>query len=356
MNVYSDGDDLGKSNATLFDTSRSDRLEEQDAEGDTESPQSTDSEEFSEDGGEDSQFDSSEHHDVPHGASAEMEIEGDFEYVWIFLFLLCLIADESSADSRLVENIRLTDGVSHSGMLGKVWDLSIEENEAEFRDDLRAASGIGRKRKKVNVMSGSTAHNSLTMTYSGNSSHRSRFIVSSSESYWRRQCSLCRQQPPRNDSNYARGHPNRTSRRVCVVSSGTVLRRPARTTKGASTTDHGSTPEPRCRRVGSTSAAVQVRNNKTSFLIALTLHSYNCRELGFIQQALYCYRKLSTLDPTNVDALWDRASLAKESGDLRTVSHPSHQSNNLSNKNSRLFLLHPSGSTFPPCHSQTLSA
>jgi general transcription factor 3C polypeptide 3 (transcription factor C subunit 4) len=47
---------------------------------------------------------------------------------------------------------------------------------------------------------------------------------------------------------------------------------------------------------------------------------YNHRDLGFTQQALYCYRKLHSLDPANVDALWDRASLAKETGDLRTVS------------------------------------
>jgi general transcription factor 3C polypeptide 3 (transcription factor C subunit 4) len=49
-----------------------------------------------------------------------------------------------------VENIRLVDGPSHTGVLGKEWDFNIEEKEAEFRDDLRAASGIGRKRKKVN--------------------------------------------------------------------------------------------------------------------------------------------------------------------------------------------------------------
>jgi hypothetical protein len=46
------------------------------------------------------------------------------------------------------------------------------------------------------------------------------------------------------------------------------------------------------------------------------------REMGYNQQALYCYGKLYSLDPTNVDALWDRASLAKEMGDLRTVRTP----------------------------------
>jgi general transcription factor 3C polypeptide 3 (transcription factor C subunit 4) len=48
-----------------------------------------------------------------------------------------------------VKNIRLVDGPSQTGMLSKEWDFNIEEKEAEFRDDLRAASGIGRKRKKA---------------------------------------------------------------------------------------------------------------------------------------------------------------------------------------------------------------
>ena len=43
------------------------------------------------------------------------------------------------------------------------------------------------------------------------------------------------------------------------------------------------------------------------------------RKHGYNQQALYCYRKVYSLDPSNVDALWDRASLAKEIGDFRTV-------------------------------------
>jgi hypothetical protein len=43
------------------------------------------------------------------------------------------------------------------------------------------------------------------------------------------------------------------------------------------------------------------------------------RREGYHVQALYCYRKLCSLDPDNVHALWDRASLAKEVGELRTV-------------------------------------
>lgn len=43
------------------------------------------------------------------------------------------------------------------------------------------------------------------------------------------------------------------------------------------------------------------------------------RTLGYSNQALYCYGKVYSLDSTNVDALWDRAILAKEIGQLKTV-------------------------------------
>lgn len=43
------------------------------------------------------------------------------------------------------------------------------------------------------------------------------------------------------------------------------------------------------------------------------------REMGFNQQALYCYGKVHSLDQSNLNALWDRAALAKEIGDNRTV-------------------------------------
>ena len=53
--------------------------------------------------------------------------------------------------SRLVQNIRLADESSAVGVLGKEWDLNIEEQEVEFRNDLRAASGIGKSRQKVRL-------------------------------------------------------------------------------------------------------------------------------------------------------------------------------------------------------------
>jgi general transcription factor 3C polypeptide 3 (transcription factor C subunit 4) len=49
-----------------------------------------------------------------------------------------------------VKNIRLQDGASSSAnLLTKEWDFNIAERDAEFKDDLRAASGIGRTRNKV---------------------------------------------------------------------------------------------------------------------------------------------------------------------------------------------------------------
>ena len=34
-------------------------------------------------------------------------------------------------------------------MLNRMWEMNLEEREAEFKDDLRAASGVGKLKKKV---------------------------------------------------------------------------------------------------------------------------------------------------------------------------------------------------------------
>jgi hypothetical protein len=64
-------------------------------------------------------------------------------------FVLIIFIDTTICSSRLIQNIRLADDPSTMGVLGKEWDLNIEEQEVEFRDDLRAASGIGKRRRKV---------------------------------------------------------------------------------------------------------------------------------------------------------------------------------------------------------------
>lgn len=43
------------------------------------------------------------------------------------------------------------------------------------------------------------------------------------------------------------------------------------------------------------------------------------RDLGYLQQALYCYQKVNSLDPSNVYAFWERATIARDMGDFRTA-------------------------------------
>lgn len=47
----------------------------------------------------------------------------------------------------------------------------------------------------------------------------------------------------------------------------------------------------------------------------------NClyRDMGYVQQACYCFRKVLSIDPYDMDALWDRSYLLKVSGDSRKV-------------------------------------
>jgi general transcription factor 3C polypeptide 3 (transcription factor C subunit 4) len=67
------------------------------------------------------------------------------------IFRHCRCSKVVIVSSRLVQNIRLADEASAIGVLGKEWDLNIEEQEVEFRNDLRAASGIGKSRQKVRL-------------------------------------------------------------------------------------------------------------------------------------------------------------------------------------------------------------
>lgn len=50
----------------------------------------------------------------------------------------------------MIQGIRGHDAASGSAILSKDWDFNFAaERDAEFRDDLREASGVGRKKKKV---------------------------------------------------------------------------------------------------------------------------------------------------------------------------------------------------------------
>lgn len=67
--------------------------------------------------------------------------------------------------------------------------------------------------------------------------------------------------------------------------------------------------------MGQIGAAVEVR----ALSISCSGGEHEFRQQGYHQQALYCFRKLCQLSPSNVNGFWDRASLAKEVGELRTV-------------------------------------
>ncbi len=86
----------------------------------------------------------------PEEAFAEREIEGDFECAYRLLPSRQIL----TSCSRLVKNIQRSDAPG----LTKDWDFNIEDRDAEFRDDLRAASGIGRRHKKVGIASNLSIH------------------------------------------------------------------------------------------------------------------------------------------------------------------------------------------------------
>lgn len=85
--------------------------------------------------------------DIGEGDGAEVEIEGDFECVSYKMLITFTHPDHFF--SRLVANVRSLDGPSGSGLLSRDWDFNLEDQYAEFRDDLRAASGIGRGKRGV---------------------------------------------------------------------------------------------------------------------------------------------------------------------------------------------------------------
>ncbi|KAF8332446.1 hypothetical protein F5887DRAFT_996848 [Amanita rubescens] len=193
-------------------------------------------------------------------ASAEREIEGDF--------------------NRLVQSIRFRDA-STAGVLAKDWDISIEEREAEFRDDLREASGIGRRRKKRGRAAGPTLSLQVrSLIGEGNQAYVDNDLPEAI----------------------------RIMQEVIRI-------------------------EPRAVAAWSVLAQCYSDTNQQEKALQLRIMGAHLthdaeewdrlarqsRDVGLKQQALYCYRKVYSLDPTNVDALWDRASLAVEMGELKTA-------------------------------------
>ncbi|KAK0189733.1 hypothetical protein F5146DRAFT_1103820 [Armillaria mellea] len=193
----------------------------------------------------------------PEEAFAEREIEGDFD--------------------RLVKNIQRSDAPG----LTKDWDFNIEDRDAEFRDDLRAASGIGRRHKKKGRAAGPVL------------SQQVRSLIG--------------------DGNQAYVD-NMLPEAIRIMQE--VIRIEPRAVSAWSVWAQC------CADMNQEHRALQLR-----IMAAHLRHdaeewdrlARQSKDLGYNQQALYCFRKVYSLDPSNIEALWDRATLAKDTGDLRTA-------------------------------------
>ncbi|KAG5642746.1 hypothetical protein DXG03_002261 [Asterophora parasitica] len=197
----------------------------------------------------------------PGDGGAEEEIEGDFD--------------------RLVQSIRSRDDPAAAAGLTKDWDFSIEDKDAEFRDDLREASGVGRRRKKGKGRQLGPVLSQQVRSLIGDGNQA--YVDSDLPEAIRIMQEVIRIEPR-------------------AASAWSVL--------AQCYSDMAQPQKALQLRI----MAAHLRHDADEWDRLAT----QSRELGHNQQALYCYRKVYSLDPTNVDALWDRASLAKETGDLKT--------------------------------------
>ncbi|KAF9241292.1 hypothetical protein BU15DRAFT_73419 [Melanogaster broomeanus] len=168
-------------------------------------------------------------------------------------------------------------------MLQREWDFRIQDQDAVFRDDLRDASGIGKRKKKKRErrVGPVLSHQVRALVGEGNQA----YVDGNLADAIRVMQEVIRIEPR-------------------AISAWTVL---------AQCYEDREEPQ---KALQLRIMAAHLRHDAEEWE-RLAAQS---RTLGFNQQALYCYTKLYSLDPTNVDALWDRATLAKEMNDLRTVS------------------------------------
>ncbi|TFY64254.1 hypothetical protein EVJ58_g2743 [Rhodofomes roseus] len=246
--------------ATREHATSSDSLEE-DEDG-YEDPETSDDEEESEESDGDRREHAEYEEQQTGGFNAEAAIEGDFD--------------------RLVQGIRQSGG-ANTGLLTKMWDFNMEEKEAEFRDDLREASGVGRGRK--GKKRGRRAGPVL--------SQQVRALIGEG------------------NQAYVDGDIQETLR---------IMQEVIRI-------------EPRAAQAWSVLAQCYADMNEPQKALQLRIMAAHLThdaeewerlakqsvELVYNQQALYCYGKVYSLDPSNLNALWDRATLAKEIGELKTA-------------------------------------
>lgn len=213
----------------------------------------------------DSDEDSNEGGESNEHTTAAVQIENDF--------------------SRLLRDIRESEGEPGRvgmGNLSQMWNLNVENQEEEFLDDLRAASGVGKKgkgKKKQRRRTGPTLSPQVkALIGEGNQA----YVDGDTQEAIRLMQEVIRIEP--------HAAPAWTVLAQCYDDLG----------------DH--------------SKALQLR-----VMSAHLSHDADeweqlakqSRDMGLVEQALYCYGKVYKLDPTNVNAMWDRSVLAKEFGEMR---------------------------------------
>ncbi|KAJ3811099.1 hypothetical protein F5876DRAFT_88515 [Lentinula aff. lateritia] len=205
---------------------------------------------------EDSSDDQDDDIEIPNDmVVVESEIEGDF--------------------NRLVQDIRQRNDPS----LAKDWDIKIQDEEQAFKDDLRAASGVGKRRKgKLRGSDPPLSQQVRSLIGDGNQAFVDNILP----------------EAVRIMQEVIRIEPR-------AASAWSVL---AQCYEDMQQKD---------RALQLRIMAAHLRHDAEEW----DRLAHESRNLGFYQQALYCYRKIYSLDPSNVDALWDRATLAKEIGELR---------------------------------------
>ncbi|KAJ7805997.1 hypothetical protein B0H14DRAFT_3882550 [Mycena olivaceomarginata] len=206
------------------------------------------------------------------------------------------VEGESERDGefeRLIQNIRQS---SSTGMLAKDWNFFIQDN-AEYRDDLRRASGIGRKHLKAG------AHfSNRCLSLNGLQSNPGSGPVLSFQT---------KTLIGEGNQAYVDGDLPRAIRTMLEVIRIEPRAAPARSVLAQCYEDQKELPQALQLRI----MGAHLKQDAEEW----DRLARQSREMGYPQQALYCWAKGYHIDPSNVAALWDRGMLAKELGDLRTT-------------------------------------
>jgi hypothetical protein len=145
-----------------------------------------------------------------------------------------------SRPSQMLENIRGAEGAGAGNMLGHMWHFDLADHEEQFRDDLKDATGIGKrgKGKQRRVRKLSLTLVSAPADECTGPQGRADAVVRGQDAHRRGQPGVCGQQHRGRGAHHAGGHPDRASRGVRVDGPRAVLHGPRRARKGSSAPDH----------------------------------------------------------------------------------------------------------------------